>query len=380
MGIEDTWEYDGEAAGVPFDEGESRVVTTAQRDEDQEIDAGLRPTVLNDYIGQEKAKENLKIYIDAAKQRGEALDHVLLYGPPGLGKTTLSNIISNELGVNIRITSGPAIEKQGDLAALLTNLGPNDVLFIDEIHRLPRTVEEILYPAMEDYALDIIIGKGPAARSIRLPLSKFTLIGATTRAGQLTTPLRDRFGVLLRLELYTPEELTKIVLRSAQILEVPIEEAGAREIASRSRGTPRIANRLLKRVRDFAQVKGEGIVTQPIAAYALKALEIDRLGLDNTDRRMLETIIRFYDGGPVGLDTLAATIGEEAVTLEDVYEPYLMQIGYLSRTPRGRIVTKRAYEHLGIPDDRERKNPAETQLNLFAASAEDVNGESKLQR
>ncbi len=330
-------------------EFEERLVAREKREEDVDIDAGLRPKTLEDYVGQDKAKENLRIYIEAAKGRGEALDHVLLYGPPGLGKTTLSNIIANELGVNIRVTSGPAIEKQGDLAALLTNLGEGDVLFIDEIHRLPRTVEEILYPAMEDYALDIIIGKGPAARSIRLPLAKFTLVGATTRAGQLTTPLRDRFGVILKLELYNTEELTTIVLRSAAILGVEIDEGGAREIASRSRGTPRIANRFLKRVRDFAQIKGNGVVTKEIADYALRALEVDALGLDNIDRRMLETIIRFYDGGPVGLDTLAATVGEEAITLEDVYEPYLMQIGFLMRTPRGRQATRLAYEHLGLP-------------------------------
>ncbi len=328
---------------------ESRIVDRNVRSEDSEIDAGLRPKSLDEYIGQEKAKENLKVYIDAAKQRGEALDHVLLYGPPGLGKTTLSAIIANELGVNIRITSGPAIEKQGDLAALLTNLEDGGVLFIDEIHRLPRQVEEILYPAMEDYVIDFIVGTGPAARSIRLPIAHFTMIGATTRAGQLTQPLRDRFGVVLKLELYTPEELAIIVRRSARILNVDIEEEGAFEIASRSRGTPRIANRLLKRVRDFAQVKGDGIITREIADYALRAQEIDALGLDNTDRRMLETIIKFYDGGPVGLDTLAATVGEESVTLEDVYEPYLMQIGFLNRTPRGRCVTRLAYEHLGLP-------------------------------
>lgn len=328
---------------------ENRIVTTSYTAEDGDIDNSLRPKRLEDYIGQDKAKENLKIYIEAAKARGESLDHVLLYGPPGLGKTTLSNIIATEMGVNIRVTSGPAIEKQGDLAALLTNLSEGDVLFIDEIHRLPRTVEEILYPAMEDYALDIIIGKGPAARSIRIDLPHFTMIGATTRAGQLSTPLRDRFGVILRLELYTPEELTSIVCRSADILGITISGDGAYEIASRSRGTPRIANRLLKRIRDFAQIKGDGSITGDIANYALGKLEIDELGLDNIDRKMLETIIRFYGGGPVGLDTLAATIGEEAITLEDVYEPYLMQIGYLSRTPRGRCVTRLAYEHLGIP-------------------------------
>ncbi len=328
---------------------DDRLIGATARDEDAELDFGLRPQILEEYVGQEKAKESLKIYIEAAKMRGEALDHVLLYGPPGLGKTTLSAIIANELGVNIRVTSGPAIEKQGDLAALLTNLGKNDVLFIDEIHRLSRNIEEILYPAMEDYSLDIIIGKGPAARSIRLPLEKFTLIGATTRAGQLTTPLRDRFGVLLRLELYTPEELVKIIKRSAGILNIDISDDGALEIAKRSRGTPRIANRLLKRVRDFAQVKSDGRITSEVADLALGMLEIDKLGLDNVDRRMLESIIRFYDGGPVGIDTLAATIGEEAVTIEDVYEPYLIQIGFLNRTQRGRCVTRLAYEHLGIP-------------------------------
>lgn len=327
---------------------ENRIVSTSFSSEDSDTDISLRPKTLEDYIGQDKVKENLKVYIDAAKLRGESLDHVLLYGPPGLGKTTLSNIIATEMGVNIRITSGPAIEKQGDLAALLTNLNEGDVLFIDEIHRLSRSVEEILYPAMEDYALDIIIGKGPSARSIRIDLPKFTLIGATTRAGQLTTPLRDRFGVVLKLELYTPEQLSTIVTRSATILGIEITEQGAYEIASRSRGTPRIANRLLKRVRDFAQVNGKNEIDNEIAQYALDKLEIDGLGLDSTDKRMLESIIKFYDGGPVGLDTLAATIGEEAVTLEDVYEPYLMQIGYLSRTPRGRCVTRLAYEHLGL--------------------------------
>ncbi|MBO5379684.1 MAG: Holliday junction branch migration DNA helicase RuvB [Clostridia bacterium] len=328
---------------------ENRIVSTEMTGEDTEVEVSLRPKTFEDYIGQEKVKEMLKVYIDAAKGRGDSLDHVLLYGPPGLGKTTLSGIIANEMGVNFRVTSGPAIEKQGDLAAILTNLAPGDVLFIDEIHRLSRSIEEILYPAMEDYVLDIIIGKGPAARSIRVPLPKFTLVGATTRAGQLTTPLRDRFGVLLRLELYNADELATIIKRSASLLEVEIDNEGALEIASRSRGTPRIANRLLKRVRDYAQVKGDGRITLEIAKTALKALEIDELGLDNIDRKLLETIIKFYGGGPVGLETLAATIGEEAITIEDVYEPYLMQIGFLSRTPKGRCVTRLAYDHLGIP-------------------------------
>ena len=329
-------------------ETEAPLVTTSLTQED-EGEGSLRPKALTEYIGQEKAKGNLSIFIQAAKMRGEPLDHVLLHGPPGLGKTTLSGIIANEMGVNIRITSGPAIEKPGDLAALLTNLQENDILFVDEIHRLNRSVEEILYPAMEDYAIDIIIGKGPSANSIRLDLPKFTLIGATTRAGQLSAPLRDRFGVTLRLELYTPEELALIVTRSAGILNVPIEQDGALEIARRSRGTPRIANRMLRRVRDFAQVTAGGVVTRSVADRALQALEIDWLGLDNIDRRMLSSIISNYNGGPVGLDTLAATINEESVTLEDVYEPYLMQLGFLTRTPRGRCVTPKAYQHLGLP-------------------------------
>ncbi len=327
---------------------EDRILSTEYSGADADIDTGLRPRTLEEYIGQSKVKENLKIYIEAAKARGESLDHILLYGPPGLGKTTLSYIIAAEMGVNIRATSGPAIEKQGDLAAILTNLAEGDILFIDEIHRLSRSIEEILYPAMEDYALDLIIGKGPSARTLRLPLPHFTLIGATTRAGQLTTPLRDRFGIPLKLDLYTPEELATIVKRSASILNVEIREGGALEIARRSRGTPRIANRLLKRVRDYALVKSNGEITEQVAKEGLQMLEIDELGLDNTDRRMLEAIIRYYDGGPVGLETLAATTGEEAITIEDVYEPYLLQIGFINRTPRGRCVTRRAYEHLGI--------------------------------
>ena len=334
------------SGGSEFEPQEPLVTTSLTREDEGEY--SLRPKTLREYIGQEKAKGNLEVFIQAAKMRSEPLDHVLLHGPPGLGKTTLSGIIANEMGVNIRITSGPAIEKAGDLAALLTNLNENDILFVDEIHRLNRSVEEVLYPAMEDYAIDIIIGKGPSANSIRLDLPKFTLIGATTRAGQLSAPLRDRFGVTLRLELYTPEELALIVTRSAGILDAPIEPEGAMEIARRSRGTPRIANRMLRRVRDFAQVVGDGVITRELADKALTALEVDRLGLDNIDRRMLRAIIEYYGGGPVGLETLAATINEEAVTLEDVYEPYLMQIGFLTRTPRGRCVTAKAYEHLGL--------------------------------
>ena len=326
------------------EDAQQEVVTSSRVLPEDSGEGSLRPRLLRDYTGQEKAKENLQVCIDAARLRGEPLDHVLLYGPPGLGKTTMAAVIANEMGVNMRITSGPAIEKAGDLAALLTNLQENDILFVDEIHRLNRAVEEILYPAMEDYA----IGKGPSANSIRLDLPHFTLIGATTRAGQLTAPLRDRFGVNLRLELYSPEELQKIVERSAGILNVEINSAGAYEIASRSRGTPRIANRLLKRVRDYAQVRADGVITKEVANDALLRLEVDAMGLDATDRRMLRSIIEFYHGGPVGLETLAATIGEEAVTLEDVYEPYLLQQGFLTRTPRGRCVTRRAYEHLGL--------------------------------
>lgn len=326
---------------------ESRMVTPKQVEEDSEVEVSLRPQSLLEYIGQDKVKENLAVYIEAAKRRGDPLDHVLLYGPPGLGKTTLSAIIAHEMGVNLRVTTGPAIEKAGDLAAILTNLQPNDVLFIDEIHRLNRQVEEILYPALEDHAIDIIMGKGPSARSLRVDLNPFTLVGATTRAGQLSSPLRDRFGVILRLELYTTEQLTDIVRRSAMLLKIPCSIDGATEIAGRARGTPRIANRLLKRVRDFADVMGDGEITQDIAHMALDRLEIDELGLDSNDRRMLEMIIKGYGGGPVGLETLASALGEETVTLEDVCEPYLMQLGFLARTPRGRCATALAYRHLG---------------------------------
>lgn len=328
---------------------DDRIISGDMQNEDSFQETSIRPRVLDEYIGQTKVKENLKIYIEAARERKEALDHVLLYGPPGLGKTTLANIIANEMDVNIHITSGPAIEKQGDLAAILTNLSEHDVLFIDEIHRLSHTVEEILYPAMEDYAVDIILGKGPSARSIRLDLPKFTLVGATTKAGSMTGPLRDRFGVISRLELYTKEDLITIVKRSAGILGVKIDEEGAAEIASRSRGTPRIANRLLKRVRDFAQVMSDGVITGKIADNALTRIEVDKIGLDSTDRNVITTMIKTFGGGPVGLDTLAATTGEDANTIEDVYEPYLLQLGFINRTPRGRVVTKLAYEHFGIP-------------------------------
>ncbi len=350
---------------------ENRIVSSSFSESDArgaDSENTLRPKTLAEYVGQSAVKENLSVSLEAAKLRREPLDHTLLYGPPGLGKTTLAAILANEMGVQFRVTSGPAIEKPGDLAALLSSLNEGDVLFIDEIHRLNRAVEEILYPAMEDFALDIIIGTGPAARSIRLPLEKFTLIGATTRPGQLSAPLRDRFGMLMRLELYTPEELGAIVKRSAGILEIPIDDAGANEIARRSRGTPRIANRLLKRVRDFAQVLGDGVIDEKTANKALERLEIDDLGLDRIDRKLLSAIIHTFSGGPVGLETLGATIGEEGVTIEDVYEPYLLQLGFLNRTPRGRCVTKLAYEHLGVPVPED-PNASTGQVSLEDAEA-----------
>ena len=330
-----------------------RIITTENLEEDVKIESHLRPQLLDDYIGQEKAKEILKVYITAARERGEALDHVLFYGPPGLGKTTLAGIIANEMHVNIKITSGPAIEKPGEMAAILNNLQEGDVLFVDEIHRLNRQVEEVLYPAMEDYAIDIMIGKGASARSIRLDLPKFTLVGATTRVGMLTAPLRDRFGVIHRLEFYTVEELKRIIARSAKVLDVGIDDAGATALARRSRGTPRLANRLLKRVRDFAQVKYDGYITEDVANYALDLLDVDKCGLDQTDRTLLMTIIERFDGGPVGLDTLAASLSEDSGTIEDVYEPYLLKNGFIQRTPKGRVVTEFAYHHLGIHYEKE---------------------------